>query len=208
MKLFLIRHGETDHNRDGLALGRADVPLNTRGHHQARQLAEALKDYGLAAVYTSPLQRTVATARPIAEACGLPLRVCDGLIEMDVGHMDGMSLAEVREQYKEFLERWRGAEAGTVAMPGGESLSQVQERAWSAVDEIRKVHPEESVAAVTHNFVILSLLCRALGVDLADFRRFRHDLAAVTILDLRNDRTLLVRLNDTCHLVGTAQASW
>jgi len=203
VRLLLIRHGETAHNADRLALGRADVPLNERGSLQARALAEGLaaSPFGpIAAIYASPLRRAVDTATPLAEALGLTVQVEPGLIEMDIGEVEGQSFEELRQRYPDFLRVWLSDDLADAPMPGGESLRQVQERAWAAVSMLRNRHPEETVAAVTHNFVILSILASALGVDLAHFRRLRHSVAAVSVLDIRADRARLQRLNDTCHL--------
>ncbi|MCH8919262.1 MAG: histidine phosphatase family protein [Chloroflexi bacterium] len=203
MRLLLIRHGETDHNAERLALGREDVPLNERGQLQARALAEALAgaSFGdITAVYSSPLQRATATASPLAEALELPVQVEAGLIEMEIGEMEGLTFPQVRERYPDFLRDWLSERLADVTMPGGESLRQVQERGWATVEAIRDRHPDETVAAVSHNFVILSLLCQVLGLPLARFRSLRHELAAVSVLELDASRNALVTMNDRCHL--------
>ncbi|HLA17794.1 MAG TPA: histidine phosphatase family protein [Dehalococcoidia bacterium] len=202
MRLFLVRHGETESNRLGLALGRNDVPLNERGRWQAERLADALRGEPLAAVYSSPLRRTLETARPVAGAHGLEVTVEEQLIEMDIGELDGLTFAEVRTRYPGLLEEWVSGPGPSMPMPGGERLVDVQERAWSAVTDLAARHGEEAVAAVTHNFVILSLLTKVLGIELSHFRRLQHAVAAVSVVDLAPGRTLLVRMNDTCHLEG------
>ena len=203
MRLLLIRHGETDHNAERLALGREDVPLNERGQLQARALAEALAgaSFGdITAVYSSPLQRATATASPLAEVLELPVQVEAGLIEMEIGEMEGLTFPQLRERYPDFLRDWLSDRLADVTMPGGESLRQVQERGWATVEAIRDRHPDETVAAVSHNFVILSLLCQVLGLPLARFRSLRHELAAVSVLELDASRNALVTMNDRCHL--------
>ena len=201
MRLYLIRHGETDHNAGQLALGRQDVPLNERGRAQARALAEAFRARdGVVAVYASPLQRAVDTATPLAQALELEVQTDDRLIEMDIGEVEDQTFDQVRERYPDFVRRWLSEEAPDVPMPGGESLRQVQERAWPAIEAIRDRHADETVAAVTHNFVILTILCRVLGLPLAQFRRLRHDLGAVSVLELSAERQAVLRLNDRCHL--------
>ncbi|MEX2160215.1 MAG: histidine phosphatase family protein [Dehalococcoidia bacterium] len=207
MRLLLIRHGETEHNAGRLALGRADVSLNERGLSQAQALATRLHGsdlYGhIDAVYASPLQRAQATASPLAEACGLAIVTETALIEMDIGALEGLSFPDVRERYPEFMRAWLSEDVADAEMPGGESLRQVQERAWAAVQSIRERHSEATVAAVTHNFVILTLLCRALDLPLSRFRRLRQDLGAVSTLDMTDARATAVVLNDTCHLEGS-----
>jgi broad specificity phosphatase PhoE len=201
LRLHVVRHGETESNRQGLALGRADVPLNDLGHKQAGHVAAALADEPLLAVYASPLQRTVDTAKAIAAAHGLPVTIEPAFIEMDVGEVEGLTFAELRERYPGLLEMWASAEGPQTAMPGGERLLDVQKRATKAVRALLARHEDGAVCVVTHNFVILSLLADVLAVDLAAFRRLRHAVGAITTLDLRPGRpTRVVRLNDTCHL--------
>jgi len=202
MRLILVRHGETESNRAGLALGQADIELTEHGRWQAEQLARALEGETVDAVYSSPLKRALATAEPIARGQGLEVQVEEGLIEMNIGEMEGLTYREVGERYPHFLQLWLGGQAAYEPMPGGERLLDVQERAWQAVERIRERHGRDVVVAVTHNFVILTILCRALGLELEDFRRLRHNVAAKSILEMRRDRWMLVSLNDTCHLEG------
>ncbi len=200
MRLFLVRHGETESNRLGLALGRDDVPLNERGLWQAERLGRALAREALVAVYSSPLRRTLDTARAIAERRGLAVEVEDRIVEMDIGELDGLTFAEVRERYPDLMEEWLRGPGASRPMPGGERLVDVQERAWSAVQDLAARHTEAAVAAVTHNFVILTLLVRALGIELDEFRRLRHAVGAISVLDFGPERVMVARLNDTCHL--------
>ncbi len=200
MRLFLIRHGETESNRLGLPLGRRDVPLNERGISQVERLGRALKDEPLTAIYSSPLARTMETANAVAQPHDLEVQIEDRLIEMDIGEIDGLTFPEVGKQYPGLLETWMSEEGPGTAMPGGERLMDVQERVWSAANDLATRHKEEVVAAVTHNFVILTLLARVLGIELSRFRRLRHSVAAISVLDFRPGRVMVVRLNDTCHL--------
>ena len=200
MRLILVRHGETDTNKARLALGRADVELNEHGRWQAQRLALSLKDEAIGAIYSSPLKRALATAEPIASSHGLQVQVDEGLIEMDIGEMEGLTFQQVGERYPHFLQAWLGGQAAYEAMPGGERLLDVQERAWQAIERIRQRQEQGTVAAVTHNFVIITLLCRVLGLELANFRRLRHSVAAKSVLEMGRDRIIVVSFNDTCHL--------
>jgi broad specificity phosphatase PhoE len=206
MQIILVRHGETASNRDSLALGRADVPLTETGVLQAKLVAARLADearLGLTveAVYSSPLTRALTTAEPIAVCLGVGTVREPALIEMDVGEMDGLTREGLRERYPEFMKDWFSERGGQVPMPGGESLQQVQDRAWAFVESLRERHPEQAaVIAVTHNFVIRTIVCRALGVPLYDFRRFEIDLASITRLEFRGARTLVTSMNESFHL--------
>lgn len=202
MLLYLVRHGETEANRNGLALGHADVPLNERGLRQAQRLSEALASERLAAIYASPLSRAQQTAEAIAGPHGLAPVTEEGLIEMDIGELDGLTFAEIRERHPGLLEQWASPQGQATALFGSESLADVQNRAWQALESLGRRHQDETVCAVTHNFVILSVLTRALGVDLAHFRRLRHGVAAMSVMDLRDGRARVLRMNDSCHLDG------
>lgn len=200
MRLILVRHGETDSNRRGLALGRSDVALTDEGRRQAAQVAASLSRDPLAAIYASPLLRTIETANPIAAVHGLSVQVEPRLIEMDVGELEGLSFSELRELHPGLLRTWAGPDGPQTPMPGGERLMDVQTRAVEVAQSLCEKHGEDAICVVTHNFVILSLLAHALGVDLAGFRRLRHALGGITTLEMRPELCRVITLNDTCHL--------
>jgi probable phosphoglycerate mutase len=202
MRLILIRHGETDNNAGGLVQGRLDLPLNALGERQAAALAEHLARESLVHVVCSPLLRACRTAAVIATPHGLTPQTLDDLVEMDVGEMEGLSGPQMRERFPAFLTAWAGPDGPSLRMPGGESLADVQARAWAVVEQLRVAWPEGCVVAVTHNFVLAAVVCKVLGLPLSDFRRFRHSVASRTVIDFRPDRALILTLNDTCHLDG------
>ena len=200
MILYLVRHGETESNRNSLALGRADVPLNARGEQQATTLGIAFRGEPISAIYTSPLSRALRTAQSIAEPLGLSAQIKPGLVEMDIGEADGLTFLELRERFPGLLETWVSDDGPNHPMPGGERLVDVRKRAWDVVQSLAAIHPNDHVCAVTHNFVILTILTTALGSDLASFRRLRHEVAAISVLDIGPTRVRIKRMNDTCHL--------
>lgn len=210
MRLILVRHAEATANASGVALGRDDVPLTDRGRRQAEALAAAFAGARAQAVVSSPLRRALDTARPIAELLGLPVEIAPDLIEMDVGEADGLPFPELRARYPQFLERWLSDDCADVPMPGGETIRQVQQRAWSAVEALRQRFPDGTVVAVTHNFVIGALLCAVTGAPVSRFRRFRQGVASRALVDLRADGATLLALNDTSHLraAGLGSEPW
>jgi broad specificity phosphatase PhoE len=197
--LYLVRHGETTYNRDGLALGRADVPLTEMGERQAAALAARLAAEPLARVLSSPLGRARETAMAIAGERGIPVDVRDELIEMDVGETEGIAFPEMRARYAALLADWLGPQGHEVTMPGGESLVDVEARVAPLLAEFRG-DDDEALAIVAHNFVLKTMLCRLLGVELSAFRTFATDLASISTVSLRGERTTLRALNDCCHL--------
>src|SRR4029079_17907396 len=120
---------------------RADVPLNARGEAQAAAVASSFRSPP-DAIVSSPLQRALVTAQRTGEATGVPVSIDDGLIEMDVGEMEHLATSELRERYPEFLEMWMSREAGDARMPGGETLAEVQARAWAVVERLQAAHPD------------------------------------------------------------------
>ncbi len=101
-KFILIRHGQTEWNQGAERFrGRADLPLNETGHAQAQKVAARLAQEKIAAIYASPLQRTLATARPLAEKLHLEIQPHPGLLDIDVGAFEGMTIDEARQAFPE-----------------------------------------------------------------------------------------------------------
>ena len=201
MRIFLVRHGETDWNRIGRFQGRSDVPLNDNGRKQAGALASALKDEPLAAIYTSPLIRTVETAEQIkAFHPNVSLFKEAGLMEMDLGDFEGMEAKSWAEKYPDLRKAWQEAPS-SVKLPGGESLKDVQVRAINTLERITKPHAAESAVLIcSHNFVIRSILCSALNICLDRFREVQQDTAAISILCKQGDRIQVEKINERSHL--------
>ncbi|MBI2165833.1 MAG: histidine phosphatase family protein [Chloroflexi bacterium] len=200
MRLILVRHGETRLNREGRAQGRTSEGLNPTGRRQALDLARALRKEPVDTLYSSPLPRALETARIIGRAIGLPVRASKSLMELDMGELDGLTMQALHGRYPDLMERWR-LDPASASMPGGETLANVQRRAWSWVLRVLRKHQGATAVAVTHNFVIQALLCKALGTPLSQFRRFRVDVGSMTIVRLdkesRGTRAVMLGLNST-----------
>lgn len=213
-RIILVRHGETDYNRGKVTLGRADVPLNDLGMRQARALAGSFIARPLA-LYSSPLVRCRATAGAISLATGVVVVEEPALIEMDVGEMEHLSRADLVAKHGEFLRRWVSDEAGDARMPGGETLREVQDRAWGAIERIGAEHADGDVVVMTHNFVIATVVCRAIGLPLSGFRTLRHQVASKTTIEIGGARVAglgergnaLVAMNDRSHLFAAGLAA-
>lgn len=203
LRLLLVRHAETAHNREGLVQGRADNPLSDLGLRQAAALAERLAPAPLTAIYSSPLGRARQTAAAIAAPHGLPITFEPDLIEMDIGQMEGLSGAELRERFPEFMKAWLSEDAGGAVMPGGESLAEVQARSLAVIERVVEQHQDGVVALVSHNFVLLTVLCAVLGLPLSQFRRLRQGVASLATVDALPGQWRLIGFNDRCHLEAT-----
>jgi broad specificity phosphatase PhoE len=199
MRLILVRHGETRWNQENRVLGHTEIELNEKGRKQAERLALTLKDETVAAIYSSPLRRARETAGEIARFHGLEVVTDDALKEVDAGELDGLTYQEMIERYGDFLKEWIKNDP-SLKMPGGESMAELQQRAWPVVERIVRDHPDGVVILVSHSFAILSIICRAIGLNLSHFRRLRLSVASISIINFGERGTSLVLFNDTCHL--------
>ena len=200
MKLALVRHGETPWNREGRFQGQGEVGLSPKGIHQAQAVAATLKGLAPEALYSSPLPRSLQTALIIGgEAPSLTVVPVDDLKEMDLGEVEGMTGPEMQARYSSIYHAW-GKDPSQVQMPGGESLQQFQVRAWHAVEEIQGNHSDGVVVAVSHNFAIVTIVCRLLEVPLSRFHRLRADLGSVTAIEWGHGGWRLASFNEVGHL--------
>ncbi|HVY55915.1 MAG TPA: histidine phosphatase family protein [Thermodesulfobacteriota bacterium] len=199
MNLILIRHGETEWNRTGRCQGVADIDLNDNGLRQIGELALSLRDADISAVYSSNLLRALRTAREIASRHGLDVRVEKDLREMDQGELEGLLFDDIRDRYAHVLREWRESPE-TLRLPGGEMLSQVEERAWAVFQKLDSLHSDETVVAVSHNLTITALLCRITGVGLKGFRNFNLRAASKNLIVTSNGNIEVSVLNDVSHL--------
>lgn len=199
MILYLVRHGETAHNRDGLGLGRADIPLTEHGVAQGEAVAARLEKEPIVRVLTSPLQRAATFGRLIAARRGVAAEERDELLELDVGLTEGMQFPDIRAKYPDFLRAWAGPDGHLARMPGGESLLDVDARLGRLLDELA-VDAAPAVALVSHNFVLRLVLCRLLGLGPAAFRSVTVDLASVSAMQRDGQRSSALYINDRCHL--------
>jgi broad specificity phosphatase PhoE len=200
MIAHFVRHGQTGHNRDGLGLGRADVGLTDLGARQATAVAARLSREPITHIYSSPLGRCRSVAMAIAGERGIAVEYRDELLELDVGETQGMALADMRERHSQFLAQWAGPDGHLVAMPGGERLSDLDDRLAPLLDELR-TRPHEAVAVVAHNFVIRVALVRLLGLELPAFRSIVTGVSSISTVRIGEGGRVSVRsINDSCFL--------
>jgi broad specificity phosphatase PhoE len=198
MQLILIRHGETLWNKEGRVQGTSDVELSDAGKKQAELLALSLKDHPLEAIHASPLKRAYQTAEIINEFHHKDIQIHRGLMEMDQGDFEGFSFKELMACEKDFLNKWI-TDPAAIKMPNGESLSELQQRAWRVMEEI--ISKSENALIVSHNFTIAAILCRVRNISLSKFRSACVDTASKTIVQFRNGEASIGALNDRSHLI-------
>ena len=193
LTLLLIRHGENDfvqkHKLPGQQSG---IHLNERGQNQAAALAESLKGLPVKAIYSSPLERAVETAEPLAKAINLEIQLRPSLMDIDVGSWTGRSL--------KMLNRTRAWEIVQQApslfhFPEGESFLQAQERIVSELDAIATAHKKGLVAVVFHADPIKLAIAHYIGLPLDNFQRLAIGTGSVTIVGIHEMGAVLLASN-------------
>jgi alpha-ribazole phosphatase len=196
MRLLLVRHGETDYNRQWRFQGRTDLGLNRAGRQQAERLRQRLFVEPLDVVYTSSLKRAVATANIIARGRGVRVVPCENLAEIDFGKFEGLTYDEIVKSYPD----WKPDDFNFTAY-GGESLEQLARRIMAFENELRGDNPADAnILIVAHSGSLCVLLCWLLGIDIKKWLRFRLAPASLTVVENFGQRPVLTLLNDVSHL--------
>ena len=200
MKFYLVRHGETEWNKLGRFQGQYDTQLNDAGLEQAKVIGQAAREWDLAAIYASPLMRTMQVAGEIGEALGLPVSPREGLMELGLGELEGVTGEVMRAGWPQVFNTWN-SNPELAVMPGGESLETLEKRSWKVILELQESHgPDDNLAIISHNFTIRAICGKVLGMPLANFHRMRLDLGSVSVFDMDRRGPRLLTYNSTCHL--------
>ncbi len=199
-RIFLVRHGLTTLAAEDRFAGITNVPLSEEGREQARRLAARLNREKIVAVYASPLDRTMETARILAKPQKLEVQMRDGLREISHGHWEQMTRQEVERAFPDEAAAWE-KDPYTFAPKDGESGLAVTARALPVLMEIVRTHLGSDVLIVSHKATIRLLLSSLLGFDP---RRYRDSLdqspAALNIVDFKDAiNARLTLFNDTSH---------
>jgi 2,3-bisphosphoglycerate-dependent phosphoglycerate mutase len=202
-RLILIRHGETAWNRATRIQGHTDIPLSPLGQAQAQQLAQALADEPLDAVYSSDLDRARQTAEALARPHGLAVQIDAALRERHFGRFEGLTWDEISAGFPDEAARWRRREPGH-PVGGGESLIDFSARCVAAVRRITAAHPGASLALVAHGGVLDCLYRAATGAALDAPRAWQLGNASINRLLATAEGFSLVGWNDDRHLAGLA----
>ncbi|MFI6104688.1 histidine phosphatase family protein [Streptomyces sp. NPDC051310] len=193
----LVRHGETAWHAENRYAGRTDVPLTELGHQQAATLGAWAAGQRLDAVLCSPLSRARLTAAPAATALGLTPRVDERLYEVDFGRGDGLTRAEMAEEFPDELDAFL-TDPVAHHLPGGEDPTEAAARAIACLEEVVSELPDGRVLVVAHSTLVRLVLCALLGIPLARYREVFPALENGALTELRllpGGRASLLRLN-------------
>jgi len=197
---FLIRHGQTEWNRDGRMQGHGDSPLTDLGHAQARAIAARLGGLRPDALVCSDLGRARQTAAYTAQVTGLSPAIDPGLRERNLGIFEGLTPAEVQARHPEAYQRWRSQDPA-YAMPGGESLLQRTARVLAALGAHALAHPGARIAVITHGGCLDSMIRSVLHIPFDARRGYQLPNAAFNHFQCHEGHWSLLAWGDRAHLV-------
>jgi probable phosphoglycerate mutase len=200
LTLYFLRHGQTTCSRDNAFCGSIDPDLTADGQAMAEAFAAAYRSFPWAAVYASPMRRTLATARPLCEAASLEVQRRDGLKEINYGQWEGKSVEEVSRAFHDDYIRWT-ADPAWYPPTGGERAVTIATRAMQVVEEIKQRHADGNVLVVSHKATIRIMLCSLLGIDVGRFRfRIGCPVGSVSVVEFGSHGPLVKVLADRLHL--------
>jgi 2,3-bisphosphoglycerate-dependent phosphoglycerate mutase len=207
LDLLVVRHGETDWNREHRWQGQTDVPLNATGQAQAQALARALRDEPAPDDFiSSDLQRALATAAPLAQAWGMGLQRDARWREQHFGLWEGLDWPTIRREHAALWPAW-AEHAADFALPGGESMRQIHARVMAAVRTLGERHAGQRVAVLTHGGVLDMLWREANGLPLDGLREALIPNTGINRLRWHPDsgRLEILQWADAEHLADAAE---
>jgi phosphoserine phosphatase len=203
LRLFVVRHGETEWVRERRFAGSRDIPLTEAGREQCAAVARALASTAVAAVYASPLDRARSSAEVIAKPHGLPVRIVPAFSEMSFGSWEGLTRDEVQARYPEAWGQWRLAPQ-SFAPAGGETVQQVAERVSAGLAAFQEAHQEQTIVLVSHGVVARVIVLGALGLGLDRLWTLDAAPAGITEIEYEPGWATVHRMNTVAHLEAVA----
>jgi broad specificity phosphatase PhoE len=198
--IYFLRHGETTASQTGGYCGTLDPDLTPAGCQMAEDFADAYKSLPWAAVFSSPLRRAVATAKPLCEAVGIQMRLKEGLKEIAFGQWEGKTPGDVNREFHDDYVRWL-TDPGWNAPTGGEKGIDIARRSSLALEEIENTCVSGNVLVVSHKATIQIMLCSLLGIDVGRFRdRISMPVASISIMEIATRGPLLHMMGDRSYL--------
>lgn len=197
--ILLVRHGETDWNREEIFRGTYDVPLNDNGREQARLLGIALRSEKINVAYTSPLSRAVETSKIVLGPYGIEATMHEGFLDFNYGDWTGLKEPDVASRWPNELTMWK-SHPHTIRIPGGDTLKEVFDRAFNAMERLAREHEDETVALFAHRVVNKLLIIGSLGLTLDRFPFIIQGNCCINRLKWTEQGYLIECINDTAHV--------
>lgn len=202
MRLILVRHGSTIWNAEGKYQGIIDVPLSDKGRQEVQMVAERLRNEDIKAVYSSYLIRARETAEIIASPHGLPVKVIREFGEINFGDWEGLTAQEIKDKFGEDAYRLWMEDPVMADISGGDRIAEFAERVVQGFNQVSQAHQEDTVVVATHGGALMVLGCHLQGEDLSCYRKYYHQNAAISVVELEGDVFQFKHLNCQEHLQG------
>lgn len=198
--MFLLRHGETESNKQLRYVGREESPLTEQGKKEAALLAQALKEAHFSVIYSSPLSRSKETANILSTFHpGVEIIEDKRLVERDYGLFEGKTFEQLRTEYSDLYKKWLLHPAKT-AIPNAETLEAVQKRGSLAIDNIINKHQGKNICVVGHGGINRIILFQFLGLGLDNFFRIKQDNCCINIIEFDEYGPMIMLLNSTSFI--------
>ncbi|MEC9382146.1 MAG: histidine phosphatase family protein [Thermodesulfobacteriota bacterium] len=200
MEIILVRHCETDWNKENRCQGISDLSLNQAGLKQAENLRSYFNNLDIDLIFSSTLKRAIETANVINSDKKIPIELIDELREMDQGDFEGIPFHTLREKYPVELNEWR-KNPEKFRIPNGETLGEVKNRMIKFMKNIVETHREDkTIIIVSHNLALSSLLCSISEKNLVNFTEFTVESGSISTIDYSNKIFSLKTMDYTKHL--------
>ncbi len=200
LTLYFLRHGQTAFSRENAFCGSLDPELTPAGLEMAHAFAVAYRSTPWAAIFSSPMQRTIATAKPLGEALGMELERRDGLKEIHYGKWEGQTVKTVSQEYHDDYIRW-SADPAWYPPTEGELAVAIASRTMQVIEEIKQRYSAGNILIVSHKATIRIMLCTLLGIDVGRFRyRLGCPVGSLSIVEFGSHGPLLHALSERNHL--------
>jgi probable phosphoglycerate mutase len=198
--IYFLRHGETTASQTGGYCGTLDPDLTPEGYQMAEDFADSYSSLPWVAVFSSPLRRAVATAKPLCEATGIHLQLKEGLREIAYGQWEGKTPEEVNSAFHDSYVRWL-ADPGWNAPTGGERGIDIARRSSLVIEEIEQTCSTGNVLVVSHKATLRIMLCSLMGIDVGRFRdRINMPVASISIVEMAVHGPLLLTMGERAYL--------
>lgn len=200
LNLYFLRHGQTEWSRNNAFCGSLDPELTPDGLEMAEAFASSYSSTPWEAIFCSPMNRTLATVRPLCEAVNMQPQFRDGLKEINYGDWEGQTPETVSKEFHDDYIRWL-ADPAWYAPTSGEMAVAIASRATQVIEEIKQLYNDGNVLIVSHKATIRIMLCSLMGIDVGRFRfRLGCPVGSVSVVEFGSHGPLLKGLADRIHL--------
>ncbi|HKL13240.1 MAG TPA: alpha-ribazole phosphatase [Halanaerobiales bacterium] len=198
-EIVLVRHGETEWNKNSRYQGVMDVDLNEKGQKQAQQLYEFLKDEEFDTIYSSTLKRAYETIQDIAKYQNKEVITIADLMEIDFGKWEGLTFSEIEKDYPDLAKKW-AKDPTCCKPPEGEHIKEVEQRVGKTIDKIVDDNPDQKILIATHGGIVRIVFAYLLDLPLSRIFSIEVENVSISRIKFYKHYPVVKLLNSTYHL--------